>query len=239
MGAPACLATNTYLPSKSQKLLSVTHSSYAATGREVTALHRFDVDISLPVRDGGVVYTAIAPSFDAIYPFWGSVLGSQKYNFLNPQDTNAAYRLDSTQNPTSSSTGAAFNGTNQYLNTHYNPSVNATTDNLGLHLNERTNRVPTAPGITIGGQFGVTSISTIAMAPGSNAMVGGVNGANLAGVAGGFSATIGLNSMQRISSTQDKRYKNGVLQTTTGDPFANRTNRALFVGATGNGGTGD
>lgn len=59
----------------------------------------------------------------ALYPFIGSTATSQKFNLINPADTNAAFRLSFQGGWTHSSNGATPNGTNAYANTFLNPST--------------------------------------------------------------------------------------------------------------------
>ena len=58
----------------------------------------------------------------AIYPFVGGTAATHKFNFKNPQDTNAAFRLSFIGGWTHSSTGALPNGVNAYANTFLSPS---------------------------------------------------------------------------------------------------------------------
>ena len=58
----------------------------------------------------------------AIYPFVGGTATGHKYNLADPQDTDAAFRLDFNGGWTHSATGADPNGTNAYADTHFNPN---------------------------------------------------------------------------------------------------------------------
>ena len=60
----------------------------------------------------------------AIYPFVGGTATGHKYNLADPQDTDAAFRLDFNGGWTHSATGADPNGTNAYADTHFNPHAN-------------------------------------------------------------------------------------------------------------------
>jgi hypothetical protein len=61
-----------------------------------------------------------------MYPFIGGTAGSNKFNALNPVDTNAGYRLTFNGGWTHSSSGATPNGVNAYANTFFTPNSAAT-----------------------------------------------------------------------------------------------------------------
>lgn len=65
----------------------------------------------------------------AVYPMVGGTATTHKYNLKDPQDTNAAFRLNLIGGWTHSSTGALPNGTNAYAQTFLVPGVT-----LGLYL---------------------------------------------------------------------------------------------------------
>jgi hypothetical protein len=67
----------------------------------------------------------------AVYPFIGGTASTHKWNLINPQDTNAAYRLTFNGGWTHSSTGALPNGTNGYADTFFNLSTGFTSANKG------------------------------------------------------------------------------------------------------------
>jgi hypothetical protein len=58
----------------------------------------------------------------AVYPFVGGTATTNKYNLVNPLDTNAAYRLTFTGGVTHSSTGVKGNAINGYFDTWIIPS---------------------------------------------------------------------------------------------------------------------
>jgi hypothetical protein len=75
----------------------------------------------------------------AVYLFVGGTASTHKWNLVNPQDTNAAFRLTFTGGWTHSSTGALPNGTNGYANTFFNTDdvTTAGLQSYGVYL--RTN----------------------------------------------------------------------------------------------------
>jgi len=61
--------------------------------------------------------------FYAIWPMVGGTATTHKYNLLDPQDTDGAFRLTWTGGWTHSSTGALPNGTTGYAHTHFVPNT--------------------------------------------------------------------------------------------------------------------
>jgi len=62
----------------------------------------------------------------AVYPLVGGTASTHKWNLVNPQDTDAAFRLVFSGGWTHSSTGALPNGTNAYADTFLNALTNMT-----------------------------------------------------------------------------------------------------------------
>lgn len=71
-------------------------------------------------------------TFDAIYPMVGANANANKYNLKNPQDTDAAFRLNFVGTWTHNSSGARGNGIDTYADTYYNLTTNATNSNSSL-----------------------------------------------------------------------------------------------------------
>jgi hypothetical protein len=74
----------------------------------------------------------------AIYPMVGQIATSQKYNLKDPQDTNAAFRLNFTGGWTHSFNGVLPNGTNAYANT-FLPFNTMNSNSQHLSYYSRTN----------------------------------------------------------------------------------------------------
>jgi hypothetical protein len=68
----------------------------------------------------------------AVYPFIGGTASSHKWNLIDPQDTNAAFRLTFSGGWTHGPTGATPNGTNAYADTSM--SLNATLAASSTHM---------------------------------------------------------------------------------------------------------
>jgi hypothetical protein len=90
-------------------------------------------------------------TFDAIYPMVGANATAHKYNLKNPQDTDAAFRLNFVGGWTHNSNGAQGNGTNAYADTYYNLLSNLTTSNGSLSYYSFTNNA-SATAAEIGAQ---------------------------------------------------------------------------------------
>ena len=77
--------------------------------------------------------------FNAIYPMVGGTSGSMKYNLVDPQDTNAAFRLTFGGGTiTFASTGMAGNGINSFVNTNLVPNSHLSLDNTHISAYIRT-----------------------------------------------------------------------------------------------------
>lgn len=80
--------------------------------------------------------------FDGFYPLVGGTSSSHKWNLLDPQDTEAAYRVTWLGGMTHSSTGCLGNGFNSAGNTHWNfVNESATEMSVGIYIND--NMAPT------------------------------------------------------------------------------------------------
>lgn len=59
----------------------------------------------------------------AFYPFIGGNANSHKWNLKDPRDLDVAFRLSFINTPIQDAFGMKVNGTNNYANTHLNPST--------------------------------------------------------------------------------------------------------------------
>jgi hypothetical protein len=80
-----------------------------------------------------------------------NVAAQMKFNLVNPQDTDAAFRLAFSGGWTYSTNGAQPNGTNGYADTKLVVNTNLTQDNTHLSFYSRTNISQTATDIGYGG----------------------------------------------------------------------------------------
>lgn len=117
----------------------------AATGITDGAIY---VAIDLLVRDlkSANLWTKVR----ALYPMVGGTANTCKYNLKDPRDLDAAYRLTFVNAPTIDSDGVAWNGVNQYANTHFIPSASGLT-NISTAYYSLTNSL-TQNRVEIGGR---------------------------------------------------------------------------------------
>ena len=84
---------------------------------EISAVNQLVIDM----KDAG-----IWTKMKAVYPFVGGTSTTQKWNLVNPVDSDAAFRLTFSGGWTHSATGALSNGTNGYANTYLIPNSDLT-----------------------------------------------------------------------------------------------------------------
>ena len=82
--------------------------------------------------------------FQALYPIVGGTITTHKYNLIDPQDTDAAFRLTFSLGWTHDSNGMTPNGTSSFTNTHFIPETIPTgnlvsRDDAHFSLYSRTN----------------------------------------------------------------------------------------------------
>lgn len=72
-----------------------------------------------------------------IYPFVGGTAATHKYNLVDSQDTDGAYRITMNGGLTHNSNGVTGNGTNGYMDTHFDASV-LSQNSQGMTIYART-----------------------------------------------------------------------------------------------------
>lgn len=75
----------------------------------------------------------------AVYPFVGGTASQHKYNLKDPQNTNAAFRLNFSGSWTHTPSGSKPDGTTAYANTYFIPSASWTAGNSSISAYSRTN----------------------------------------------------------------------------------------------------
>lgn len=96
----------------------------AATGISDTTIAN-----ALNTMDLALIANGLDTKLNALYPMVGGTATTHKFNFMNPADTDAAFRLTFTGGWTHASTGAKPNGSTGYANTHHASSALSNTDN--------------------------------------------------------------------------------------------------------------
>ena len=170
----------------------------------------------------------------AVYPMVGGTASSCKYNLVNPQDTDAAFRLVFNGGWTFDNNGATPNGTNAYADTKLIPSSSLIQDSTHLSFYSRNN-ITTGQNTFIGSQTGATI---------NLRMIVDYSGTSYLEVNNSYIASVGLGNFQgffnlsRILSTQYKLFKNGsqniptIISNSTTPP-----SYSLFISACNNSGS--
>lgn len=148
----------------------------------------------------------------AIYPFVGGTASSSKWNLVNPVNSNSAFRLDFFGGWTFASAGAKPNGINAYAITYFVP-INSWASDTSISF----------------GYYSTTNTSATQVEMGINAPTAGdilleLNTSGTTYLRANIPTThnttfadansLGFYVGSRISSTQEKCFKNGVLKAT-------------------------
>jgi hypothetical protein len=127
----------TYLEESTSSYTTRTTAFATATGITDTtilgALNTFDL---------GLISNSLDSKMKAVYPFVGSTSTTQKYNFMDARDLNAAFRLQFNGGGTFSNNGYQPNGTNAYADTFYNQTTQgdlATSGHLSYYSRTNSN----------------------------------------------------------------------------------------------------
>jgi hypothetical protein len=169
----------------------------------------------------------------AMYPFLGGNSSGCKFNAIDPQDTNGAYRLVFNGGVTFNASGVTFNGNNGYANTYLSGNTITPNDNhLSVYMRDNT---------------AVNSKTYLGYADGSTNFLisnGGDNnhyyyyGLDTAGIVSTTSATTsGLNLISTTATTFQNLYRNGSIVITNSGAATGSTNQELLIGALNNAGT--
>ena len=148
----------------------------------------------------------------AIYPFVGGTASSSKWNLVNPVNSNSAFRLDFFGGWTFASTGAKPNGINAYAITYFVPINSWASDtsiSFGYYSTTNTSAAQVEMGIDAGAGYILLELNT------SGTTYLRANIPIFLGTTSFADAnSLGFYVGSRISSTQEKCFKNGVLKAT-------------------------
>jgi hypothetical protein len=170
----------------------------------------------------------------AVYPMVGGTATSHKFNLIDPQDTDAAFRLDFNGTVTHSSGGVQGNGTNGYADTHFNPTTEGVgLNNFGMGCNSRTELQATV--VDMGGRNSAAVAATQLLVRYSpNTSQFRVNNNNVGTLtATGATTSIGNFGMNRLNSTQVRFTRNGTTSVFT-QASGTLTNRDIYLMALNN-----
>jgi hypothetical protein len=131
---------------RTQAFLSATGITDATI---ISALNAMDTSLIsaglLPAGTG-------AGKIKALYPIVGGTAATHKFNFVNPLDTNAAFRLTFNGGWTHSANGIEPNGTNAYANTYISPD-SFDLDSIGAGYYSRTDNTSASRDFGCGSNF--------------------------------------------------------------------------------------
>jgi hypothetical protein len=180
----------------------------------------------------------------AVYPFVGGTSGSCKYNLINPQDTDAAFRLQFNGTWSFDNTGATPNGSNAYANTFLNlRNTLPDTNNQSISFYSRTISGSAGTYYSMGA-LDTSNSNTSMLIRWTYLTDINSNYTNISeqwtGSAPGFTdtSTHGFYLGSRNSANNIKSYRNG-LKTVDGSDTPNATapNYPIFISARNYGGT--
>lgn len=106
----------------------------AATGITDTTIAN-----ALNTMDLALISNGLDTKMKALYPLVGGTATTHKYNFMNPADTDAAFRIVWAGGITHSGTGVLFNGSTGFGDTKLIPSTDLSLNSTALSCYSRTN----------------------------------------------------------------------------------------------------
>lgn len=171
----------------------------------------------------------------AIWPMVGGTANTHKFNLINPQDTNAAYRLSFAGTWTHSASGALPNGASgTYADTFAAPNSVFTTTNGSMSYYSFTNNAA-ADDVEIGATGAAASGETLLALRFSDG-----NQYSFFGQVGGSGGASGNSSGYFITNrtTAVEGWKNGTRVVNTGTTVTTLTTRNLYLAAQNDGTTG-
>ena len=202
-------ATELYNGGAGKQYVAPTPAYTARTSAFATATGITDTTIlnALNTFDTGLISNGLDTKMKAIYPFVGTTATTQKFNFMDARDLNAAFRLQFNGGITFTSNGIQFGGSNGYANTFVQPSTVLSLNDTHISLYSRTNNSSQVFDI----QCTATPSLDIAMWGGTTFY--NVNQAlNYSTYSDG--STLGFRLINRTSSVSEKLFKNNSLVAT-------------------------
>jgi hypothetical protein len=163
----------------------------------------------------------------AVYPFVGGTASTHKWNLINPQDTNAAFRLSFLGGWTHTSNGVQANGTNGYADTFFNPNTGySVNDNAHISVYSRSNQSQTDAdfGCQTGSDYLILSIRR---ADQSNNTFYGTNSSNFA-IYSADPDSLGFYVANRIG-TSNKGFKNSTNVASNTLSATTRPNASVYL----------
>jgi hypothetical protein len=146
----------------------------------------------------------------ALYPFVGGTATSHKFNLINPNDTDAAFRLLFAGGIIHDSNGVTFDGINGYANTFLNPNPIITLNKETLALYSRTSS-DGGTGVDMGAATNTNVRNQIQIRTNTNEITAHINSTtggslSISGIIDGS----GFFMSSRQTSTDLRTYINGI-----------------------------
>jgi hypothetical protein len=201
-----------------------TANTSITSATDKTAINNFYLGLK---TDG--IYTKMKAMY---LPIWSSS-ASNKWNILNPVDSNAAFRLVFSTGWTQANTGIKGNGTSAYIDTFILPSSVITQNSAGLTIYCRT--AATVSAKTDIGSQAASNTGRFYLQASTSSYSYPINVTTLSTV--NSISSQGVNTSSRISSTTTKLYKNGVQASTQSSTSVSVNSVKMYIGALNNNGT--
>jgi hypothetical protein len=189
---------------------------------------------ALNAMDNSLISAGLLPAgtgagkIKALYPIVGGSATTHKYNFVDPRDLDAAFRLVFFGGWTHSATGAKPNGTNAYANTFINISTDLTQNNVHISDYLRDN-ILSGNGVDIGNSSGDSSFYFSAYYVSTLSMISNINNTGLKSISS--TDTRGFFISQRSNSSNRLLYKNGSLVDTFSASSITPINQTVRIAA--------
>lgn len=167
----------------------------------------------------------------ALYPIFANTPTKQKFNWIDPQDTDAAFRLTFNGGTESLERNVIHNASNSYLDTHFNPSTDYTsTSDASMGVFSNLSTINNAACMGVGNTF-VATDSIMIYPKFSNIFYGNVFGSTIAGTANTDAS--GMFVVTRGSSTEFSYHKRGssTIDTTSVQGVSGVPNGNIWIGA--------
>lgn len=203
-----------------------------STGVTLTATQKTACNTLVTDLKGYGIWTKMK----AVYGFLGGTAGAHKWNWKNPADTNAAFRLVFSGGWTHSANGALPNGTNAYANTFLAPSSQLSLNSASISYYSRTSGFST----TLMGSSSASN-NVILLAPRwASGVLDDYSAINCATFQkSAASNTLGLFTASRIASTNYKGFQNGVEYFNSVNNSNSLSTQNIFIGARNLSGSAD
>lgn len=181
-----------------------------------------------------LITSGVWTKLGAVYPFIGGTASTHKFNMKDPRDLDAAFRLVFFNSPTHNANGVTWNGTNQYANTFYQPSLNLA--GYSMHMSYYS-RLATPSGNYFMGCFDSGSIGAEVQYNGGTIysdMFG-----NATGRASVASSGLGFIVCSRVSATDARIFRTGaqLVLSTTNNAVGALPSQNFVLGARNSAGT--